>query len=82
MVSTCYQVLQKIIIMPLFFCVYGTVNISHTCLSSKEIDIPGCEIDNPHGHFYKIHTYTSTCTSLVSTNTELRYLLLSLNLNS
>lgn len=80
MVSTCYQVLQKIIIMPLFFCVYGTVNISHTCLSSKEIDIPGCEIDNRHGHFYKIHTCTST--SLVSTNTELRYLLLSLNLNS
>lgn len=80
MVSTCYQVLQKIIIMPLFFCVYGTVNISHTCLSSKEIDIHGCEIDNPHGHFYKIHTCTST--SLVCTNTELRYLLLSLNLNS
>lgn len=59
MVSICYQVLQKNIIMLLFFCVYGKVYISLflITLSSKEIDIPGCEIDKPHGHFYGIHIY-------------------------
>lgn len=59
MVSICYQVLQKNIIMLFFFCVYGKVYISLflNTLSSKEIDIPGCEIDKPHGHFYGIHIY-------------------------
>lgn len=63
-----------------FFCVYGIVNIFYMCLSLKEIDIFGCEIDNLYGYFYKIYICISI--SLVFINIELRDFFLFLNLNS